>query len=78
MLTVEVGGVLTELCVGAVVIVAKADKVVDLFVRRREDFVVDDKPARVWGFPTVGAGAATAALLEEPEAGGETELRVSD
>lgn len=78
MLTVEVGGMLTELSVGAVAVVAKVDKVVNLFVRRGEDFVVDDKPVRVGGFPAVGAGAATAALQEEPEAGGGTELRMSD
>lgn len=78
MLTVEVGGELTQLCVGAVVVVAEADKGVDLFVGRGEDFVVDDSPASVGGFPVTGAGAAAAALLAEPEAGGETELRVSD
>lgn len=75
MLTVEVGG---KLCEGAVVVVAGADKVADLFVRRGEDFVADDKPVRVGGFPTVGAGAAAAALLVEPEAGGETGLRMSE
>lgn len=78
MLTVEVGGKLTELCVGAVVIVAEANKVVDLFVGRGEDFAVDDRPVRVGGFPAVGAGAGAAALLEEPEAGRETGPRVSD
>lgn len=78
MLTVEVGGELTKLCVGAVVVVAEADKVVDLFVSRGEDFVVDGRPARVGGFPAVGAGAAATVLLAEPEAGGEMELRVSD
>lgn len=77
MLTVEVGGGGTELGVEAVVIVAEADEFVDLFVGRGEDLVVDDRPARVGGFPAVLAGAA-AALLEEPEAEGETEFRVSD
>lgn len=76
-LTAEVGGELTELCVGAAV-VAEAEKVVDLFVGRGEDFVVDDRPACVGGFPAVRAGAAATARLEEPEDGGETELHLSD
>lgn len=78
MLTVEVGGGLTVLCEGAVTVVAGADKNVDLFVGRGEDFVVGDEPARVGGFPTVGAGVAAAALVVEPKATGEAELCLSD
>lgn len=77
-LTAEVGGELIELCVGAAVVVAEAKKAVDLFVGRGEDFVVNGRPASVGGFPAVRAGAAAAALLEEPEDGGETELHLSD
>lgn len=67
-----------DVCEGAVVVVAGADKVVDLFAGRREDCVVSDKPVRVETFPAMGAGAAADALLVGPEAGGETELRTSD
>lgn len=50
----------------------------DLFAGTGEDFVVDDRPASVGGFPAARAGAAAAALLEEPEDGGEAELHLSD